>query len=562
MSANPIEENSTPKATGSLEELFRHHLGSEAAVPPRPMLWDQIDNSLLMRQNETYRRRLAATRWVAAASLLLATLAGAGWWARRDASFGPAEMATTTGAFRNRAAAGNGGVAGNQQPAIGTDAQKGQAAGATAATTPSAHGAPVAGSSPGAGTATASSVENPHLATRSATHGLMAAANAGRNAAFGPSSIRSSSTANALNTADAALNNQTAAARAAVDGGTPSLAVRTYRASTFNTSEINRYAHAAGSALNLNGTGTGVSVAAVSASAAPAGLALGPAASVAGPEQVGLLAARPAALMMNELTTLPNGLAALPLPAAEPVSAIQKWHYGARYTAGIFNPNINFSRAGIEPEFGYNPALGSNSPALSEAAAAQYRQNLRPGFSQRLALLATRHLAGRWSLSTGAEISQATARSASSLYFVGEQVNDIGQRTTGPLLATDFRYRMAGIPLEVCYANPVKRGWSLYGRLGGVVTALLGVRAEATGDPEATRTYSITSAGTPYRRVLGTVRGAAGLQYRPAAGHWTLTAGPTAEVGTASLNAHPAQDFLHESRPYGLGLEMGVEFGK
>ena len=96
MSANPIEDNTTPKATGSLEELFRHHLGEEAAVPPRPMLWDQIDNSLLMRQNETYRKRLAATRWVAAASLLLATLAGTGWWASRDGRPAGSQLATTT----------------------------------------------------------------------------------------------------------------------------------------------------------------------------------------------------------------------------------------------------------------------------------------------------------------------------------------------------------------------------------------------------------------------------------------------------------------------------------
>ena len=96
MSANPIEENSTPKPTGSLEDLFRHHLGEEAAAPPRPMLWDQIDNSLLVRQNETYRRRLAATRWVAAASLLLATLAGTGWWAHRAADMAGTEVATRT----------------------------------------------------------------------------------------------------------------------------------------------------------------------------------------------------------------------------------------------------------------------------------------------------------------------------------------------------------------------------------------------------------------------------------------------------------------------------------
>ena len=54
---------------------------------------------------------------------------------------------------------------------------------------------------------------------------------------------------------------------------------------------------------------------------------------------------------------------------------------------------------------------------------------------------------------------------------------------------------MASIPVEVRYDNPVKRGWSLYGRLGGVVSALLGVRSEVEGAPEATRTYSLASSG-------------------------------------------------------------------
>ena len=68
--------------------------------------------------------------------------------------------------------------------------------------------------------------------------------------------------------------------------------------------------------------------------------------------------------------------------------------YGASYAAGVFNPNVNFSRAGIEPELRLQPAaLGADSPALTEAAAAEYRNNLRPGLSQRIALLATRHLA-------------------------------------------------------------------------------------------------------------------------------------------------------------------------
>ena len=275
-----------------------------------------------------------------------------------------------------------------------------------------------------------------------------------------------------------------------------------------------------------------------------------------------MLATNAASLALPTSAALPNGLAALPATELLPTAAVQKWHYGASYTAGVFNPNINFSRGGIEPEYGYNPALGAASPALTEFAAAQYRQNLRPGLSQRLALLATRHLGGHWSLSTGAEFGQATARSASTAAFVGEQILDLGRPSTGPLRNTNFRYRTAGIPVEVRYTNPVKRGWSLYGRFGGAVTALLGVRSEVESNPEATRTYSLTSAGTPYRRVLANVRGGVGAQFRPTGGHWALTVGPMAEVGLMSLNAHPAQSFLHESRPYGFGMDVAVEFGK
>jgi len=277
-----------------------------------------------------------------------------------------------------------------------------------------------------------------------------------------------------------------------------------------------------------------------------------------------MLATRPASLALNQLAALPAGLAPLPTPALEAVPALHKWRYGASYTAGLFNPNVNFSRAGIAPEYDYShePIFGDNSPALTETAAAEYRANLRPGLSQRIALLATRHLKGHWSLATGAEFGQATAQSSSSYAFVGEQLFDLNPFAVREPHPTDFRYRTAGIPIEVRYTNPVKRGWSLYGRLGGVVTALLGVRGEVAGDPEATRTYSITSAGTPYRRLLGTARGAVGVQYRPGVGSWALTAGPTAEVGLTSLNAHPAQNFLHESRAYGFGLEVGVEFGK
>lgn len=285
---------------------------------------------------------------------------------------------------------------------------------------------------------------------------------------------------------------------------------------------------------------------------------------VAAPEQVSLLAAQPATLNLANPAALPEGLASVAMPAdADAVlAAARKWHYGASYSAGLFNPNINFSRFGIEPEYDYNPALGADSPALTEAAAAQYRENLRPGLSQRLALVAKRHLGGHWSLSTGAEFTQATAKSASASAFVGEQLIDLGQFTYGAMRTTDFRYRMAGIPVELSYGNPEKRGWSLYGRLGGVVSALFGVRSEVEGLPEATRTYSLASTGTPYRRVLGSVRGGAGAQYRSVAGNWGLNLGPVAELGLVPLNAHPAQRFMAQSRPYSFGIEAGVEFGR
>ena len=293
--------------------------------------------------------------------------------------------------------------------------------------------------------------------------------------------------------------------------------------------------------------------------------AAAPAATAETAGQVGLLAAHPAALSLSTPATLPDGLMALALPAETEPAALpvaHKWRYSASYTAGAFNPNINFSRAGIEHEYGYNPALGADSPALTEAAATEYRQNLRPGFSQRLALLATRHLAGHWSLSTGAEFTQATAKSASTAGFVGEQLYDLGPYSTGPRQTTNFQYRLASIPVELRYANSTKRGWSIYGRLGGVVSALLGVRSEVQGNPEATRTYSILSASGPYRRMLGSVRGGAGAQFRPGTGSWAFTLGPVAELGLMSLNAHPAQSYPAQSRPYSFGIEAGMEFGR
>ena len=564
MSVNPIEETTTPKATGNLEELFRHHLGEEAAVPPRPMLWEQIDNSLLLRQNEQYRSRLVVTRWVAAASLLLATLAGTGWWAGRSGLMGGPEMAATA-----RTATGRQAATISAGEATATESTR-----ATAPAVWSPNAADLAAAQPsGAGSAGSEAARaNPAgsgaiAALRgaglvSASQGAVAAhrfgnasavpAAADRKARLGRNEIASNAPATKV-------VNPTAGARATIafpEAGT--------LAATSSATAAGLAAEGA-TGGTLSGVASAGSSAAAAATSGAAEAAAMPTLAMATPaataaEETAALAAHPAALSLAEAPALPGSLTA----GAEPTSLAatpHRWQYGATYTAGTFNPNVNFSRAGIEPEYAYNPVLG---PAeLSEAAATEYRQNLRSGLSQRVALVASRHLRGHWSLSTGAEMSKANARSATTVSFVGEQVADGGQTVgQGALRTTDFSYTMAGLPLELRYANPAKRGWSLYGRLGGVVSALLSSRSEVAGRPEATQTYSFTSASTPYRRFMSSVRGAAGARFSPGVGHWAFTLGPVAEVGLVSLNAHPVQSYFAQSHPYTLGLEAGVEFGR
>ncbi|MDO7845488.1 hypothetical protein Q5H92_03895 [Hymenobacter sp. M29] len=567
MSANPIDDNTTPKTTGSLEDLFRHHLGEEAAVPPRPMLWDQIDNSLLIRQNEIYRKRLVATRWVAAASLFLASLAGTGWWAQHDGAFRGAEVATVTAPAASR----NGQLGSSAATSAGRVFSDNGSLNGAATQAPATT---LAGTAAGTAGSDAAS-ENGLNGRASNTAPTYAANTAPTGTGFGAASVRggferdaraeagrNSTTPGATPDATAAQNAsrsaivaqggaQSAAGTVGINGATEAglVAAGTAPAGVTSVDGITGSDAAA--------TSAGAATEVAGATSASAGLAQ----ASAGPQQVGFLAARPATLSLTNGAALPNGLATVALPEPTLAAELSKWNYGVSYAASVFNPNVNFSRAGIEPEYGYNPALGPDSPKLTEAAAAQYREHLRPGLSQRLALLATRHLKGHWSASTGLEFSQSTAQSASTASFVGEQLYDLGSFTNGQMRTTNFRYRMGSVPLQVSYSNPVKRGWSLYGRLGGVVSALLGARSDVEGEPEATKTYSVLSAG-PYRRVLGSVRGAAGAQFRPTTAGWALTLGPVAELGLTPMNAHPAQSYLAQSRPYSFGLEAGMEFGR
>ena len=579
MSTNPIDQNATPKPTGNLEELFRHHLGEEAAVPPRPMLWDQIDNSLLIRQNETYRRRLAATRWVAAASLLLASLAGTGWWVGRDA------LLTSNG------------VAGVVSPAAtrtGADAAATAPTGAgrrttsTTSTTSATNAATIAAVAANAAPGNQGAADSRVLGANTVAVMGTAANTDGRSTGFGPVPTpqnlegRYSAAARyggsrrfqpAPMTAAATASGLSITSRATQVASTPDNLVSSGEALSRREQAATVAASSATSGLAATAVATGsVATGGATGSSAAAGLAatsptLAAAASTTSAltvEPAGALAARATALALTDAGLLPTGLVSAPVPTeATAAIDVHRWHYSASYMAGVFNPNINFSRTGIEPADDYDrsPAFGANSPALTESAATEYRNNLRPGLSQRLAVLATRHLKGHWSLSTGLELSQATAKSASASAFVGEQLFDLGQ-SARPLQTTNFRYRLASVPAELRYSNPVKRGWSLYGRLGGVVSALLGVRSEVAGNPEATRTYSIASAGTPYRRVLASVRGGAGAQFRAGSGKWALSAGPVADLGLVSLNAHPAQSYVAQSHPYTIGVEAAIEFGR
>ena len=583
MSVNPIDDTTTPKTTGSLEDLFRHHLGEEAAVPPRPMLWDQIDNSLLIRQNEIYRRRLTATRWVAAASLLLATLAGTGWWAGRSNLLGtgpetavirPAASGANDSASGSRfdPATYDAAATGRNAGAVSSGAREAAASAGYAATAPTERN----GYAPASRLATAGAVAGrAAAATRNSAAQLAALSRpgaSGRFAAAQGAASRTEASGSEASGAYAATSEGAFAARASQAGtttaasGNTSAAASPAAASEAGTTAYTATYASAGTSLTAAATAattaTGTSAASGTAAASLPTLAAASAAELA-PEALGQLATSPAALALGDATALPGGLATTVVPTEVPAD-VHRWKFGATYAVGAFNPNINFSRVGIEPEYDYNTTVDPNSPALTEVAATQYRQNLRMGLTQRIALLASRHLSNHWSVSTGAEFSQSAARSASSSAFLGEQVYDLGVpgAPAGPLRTTDFRYRMASVPVQLSYDNTAKRGWSLYGRLGGVVSALLGVRSEVEGSPEATRTFTITSASTPYRRVLGSLRAGAGTRFRPSTGSWAFTLGPTAELGLVSLNAHPVQSYLSQSHPYSFGLEAAVEFGK
>ena len=502
--ATSANKNTNPapdsRPTGDLEYLFRQRLG-EAEVPPRLPLWEQLDHDLLVQQNEAYRRRLVTYRWLAAACVLL--MLGIGGWAglRRLAAptSGPAELATRQ---KNTQSIAN------------------------------------------------QSIISPGYANASGATG-------GRNAATGPLPVPAgvgayNGAGSTSTTGLALLTRQGVSSRAGRD---PRLADQALVPTFFPSAS------------------------------SPGGYL---------PETMNSLTMRMALLsgysynrpdtLKPELRAAPPVLAttqAAPSESEKSVASAKRWRFGGSYATTAFNPNINFSQAGAATS-GYasaNSAANKSADAY-EAGAAEYRHNLRAGVGQRAALTAALAPAKHWVLTAGVEVAEYRASSETSYVlpeptataFTGNTAATYAYNNAAdfslvrpiaynaPPRTTNYRYRTVGVPVSARYGSG-KSGVSLYAKVGAAVDLLLGSRVEVADAPSATRDYSLRSADSPYRRVVATVRGGGGVQYRPAGANWALLVGPTAEAGLTTLNNNPAQALLSRARPYAVGLEASVEFG-
>jgi hypothetical protein len=540
-----MDSQSPPK--GSLEELFRHHLleSEAAAVPPRPRVWEHIDNNLLLAENEKYRRRLLVHRWGMAASLLLAALAGGGWWHSQQPASPNLARATTS----SEAA----------QVAVAARAARPAQPKADLATQPVA-------SQPGASAAWLASTSGAGAQQNGvASSGQRAAASSIRSRPFLSTIGQAATLGHSVASSHASPTYQATEASRSGAGAASTLAITSFSASTTQpigstTTSLSEFSSAATLGRPENTLPT--------ASASEAAAKATTASAVSRLEEA-LLASKQSQLAFGAAAGLP---ALTPiedkfLPAAE----LRRWRFGAEYAAVAFNPNIDFAAGtGYSPPAfsSYNPGSSSpNSPSnyfsvTSRSAAAEYRTNLRGGLGQRLSLRATRWLGGHWSLSTGLEAAQQHASSATSLGFDGVSLDMSTAYSSAPrqLQASSYRYRSAGVPVELRYDNPIKPGVSFYGRVGAIVSALLSVRTEIAGNPETARTYSPFSGSTPYRRLTTLLRGGAGVRYRPAHKGWGVSVGPTAEAGVQSLNSDTDKSLLQQNRPYSFGLEAGFEF--
>jgi hypothetical protein len=536
----PSDPKHTPnlRPTGDLEHLFRQKF-AEAEVTPRASLWEQLDHQLLVQQNETYRRRLLNYRWAAAASLLL--LVGGGTWfgihsgASPTASTGASQSTVVAGAHNGAEPASPSELNGRYGAAAG---QSGSAAtGQEALTAASAADSPGPGAS--AANPSATEVANAGRPGTGASDGLAlsfnprTATNAGRNLGLS----RGPRGRNAVGSTQPLVAYGIAAS--------PASSAALWTDTGMRTEAL------VGRRAGLAGGTAGFSQPQTPSSGAPATV---------------LLAAQPAPTMEQEKKQQEEPIIKKP----------RRWKFNAAYAAAAFNPNANFSRnvarsAGVS----YSDATSFRSAADAyEAAAAEYRQYLQAGLGQRVSVTADYALNKHWSLVSGVSVAQQEATSATSWYFLdGKSVvasffeplprptANVVARPERPLYNVSYRYRTASVPVSVRYTSGEKKGWAVYAKLGAAVNVLFSSRSELKGVPEATRIYNLTSTDSPYRKVQTSMRGGAGLRFRPANATWSLAVGPDLEAGLTTLNANPSRGLSRQSRPYSVGLEASVEFG-
>ncbi|WP_324675477.1 hypothetical protein [Hymenobacter sp. GOD-10R] len=521
-------KSSADQPTGDLEHLFRQKF-AEAEVTPRRNVWEQIDHELLVRQNESYRRRLVQQRWIAAACIMLVLAAST--WAVHLNLFQHAEVAAVE----------------KQNDAIES---KTRLATSASRSTRLATAAPAAKSANGEAPLLAAVVRNPQVTIIS---------EGGSAVSQGSSFGAANEVASLGSTYSSGVGRSYAASQQSLPTG-----------GMFTARQAIAGGYASGFAANE---------ASFSGGLLPGTMAT---------RMASLLAAMtgnlPDTLRKAALPAGPEMLAAQEVLPERPRTSSKRWRWSAAVAASSYNPNINFSR-NSHSALAY--AYSSPSPTqnvgtadqgtMYEQAANEYRQHLQAGSGFRGKLGAARPLSKRWELVTGLEVALLTAASqfatTTAAYspnadaFTGANATYRQQLSSNTvsfsqpsISATHYRYTSAGVPVAVRYSSP-KNGLSFYATLGAAVNVLLGSRTEVAGASEATQKYSLNSSDSPYRKVLASVRGGAGARYRAADGQWSLLIGPEADLGLTTLNADPAQSFFKRSRPYSVGLATSVEFG-
>jgi hypothetical protein len=530
-----------PRPTGDLEHLFRQKF-AEAEVTPRAGLWEQLDHELLVEQNNTYRRKLAWHRWVAAACLLL-FFSASGWailhkW--QDTASGTAGRSTTAADSRTS-------IAANSQSNTAKAASDANVVTGAEGRMPADNASAAAGNGLLAleGEYAANTARSTQSQVLTGEYGAYAAQVAAANQATSNGSRRS------VSRPGSPYQNGDIAAESMFTGSRYSN-VSSDLAAQFGTG----YATESNSGLlGWNGLTPRF-------------------ANLRG----GWLGARPDTLKASLLAVpQPGALAAAKDETQPPAKQWRRLRLGASYAAAAYNPNINFSHS--DGRVKADAVTNALRNYYQDDAETEYRRNLQAGLSQRVAVTAAYALNKHWTLISGVEAAEQHATSATSYGFIdGRQVsrqvadlfasrgNNYSFNSSMAAVApaaprkTSYRYRTMAVPVEIRYGS-AKPGTSLYAKVGAAVGVLLGSRSELEGSPEATRLYSLTSADSPYRQVQTSVRGGAGVRYQPATASWSLALGTTTEVGLTTLNANPSQRALNQSRPYSVGIEASVDFG-